>query len=233
MLRRLSQFLTAISFISFLAITAFWLRSYWKTEHLPFTWKQQSWELSSVEGKFSVDSQPEIVKLQAAMLMESRELGILIDAKERQALESERIVQALVPTATSDTAESKHYYISVVPNDGQPTRELRIDPEATKTALQAAEENAARIHAEVPILQSKFNSLIAAISSLHARSIMLPPPLFAIATLILPTLAYRRRLIRRVREKAGLCGFCGYDLRATPDRCPECGRIKSTLHDRL
>jgi hypothetical protein len=49
----------------------------------------------------------------------------------------------------------------------------------------------------------------------------------AAGTLVLAHLARRRMLRRRAHHATGRCVNCGYDLRATPERCPECGDIAS------
>ena len=48
-----------------------------------------------------------------------------------------------------------------------------------------------------------------------------PVVLFA----ILPFIHLVRNIQRRRRHRARLCPQCSYDLRATPDRCPECGAV--------
>jgi hypothetical protein len=57
------------------------------------------------------------------------------------------------------------------------------------------------------------------------------PYWFVVFVLALPPclrLARRRaRQVRARRARLGECARCGYDLRATPDRCPECGAAAS------
>jgi hypothetical protein len=49
---------------------------------------------------------------------------------------------------------------------------------------------------------------------------------------VTPTISlieWRHRRVTRNRVERGLCPNCGYDLRVTPARCPECGQMKRSL----
>jgi len=51
---------------------------------------------------------------------------------------------------------------------------------------------------------------------------------------VLPALwanRYRIRLAQERRRKRGLCAHCGFDLRASPGRCPECGIVPAATPD--
>ena len=66
------------------------------------------------------------------------------------------------------------------------------------------------------------------------RYVRLQFPFWGIALMcaILPAswlLSARRRWRREWRERNGHCVSCGYDLRVTPGRCPECG-APATVH---
>jgi hypothetical protein len=56
------------------------------------------------------------------------------------------------------------------------------------------------------------------------REIWLPTWVMLLASMA-PMGLVGLRYWRRKHRPAGCCKHCGYDLRATPDRCPECGKI--------
>jgi hypothetical protein len=59
----------------------------------------------------------------------------------------------------------------------------------------------------------------------HRPDYVIPWGLIILATAVLPVLRSRLGFRLVERRRPGLCSVCGYDLRATPDRCPECGTI--------
>ena len=72
--------------------------------------------------------------------------------------------------------------------------------------------------------------LCVAAGAFWVRSWVTSVPFWAIivVTLALPVSVLRRRVRDRRIIREGRCRACGYDLRATPDRCPECGTVRVT-----
>ena len=59
-------------------------------------------------------------------------------------------------------------------------------------------------------------------------NLSVPYWLLTVLTLVLPVTStglWIKHRARRRRRARGLCATCGYDLRATPGRCPECGAV--------
>jgi hypothetical protein len=65
-------------------------------------------------------------------------------------------------------------------------------------------------------------------TSVYNRVVMVPWYAIILATAVAPVLRLRRTLTRRRRDRRAACRACGYDLRATPGRCPECGTLAAT-----
>jgi hypothetical protein len=63
------------------------------------------------------------------------------------------------------------------------------------------------------------------VSAIQWSSVLIP--WWAVCLVTAAMLARQLRRLRRPFREAGHCVTCGYDLRATPDRCPECGTVTS------
>ena len=55
----------------------------------------------------------------------------------------------------------------------------------------------------------------------------IPHWMVLLVLLPLPALWSAAVVRRRLRLSREICPTCGYDLRATPDRCPECGTVRA------
>ncbi len=101
-------------------------------------------------------------------------------------------------------------FVSLSPQEYIPLHDTLLDPALIKFSFLA-------------IQTATGTTSITSTTTAKFAVIVVPYWILAFALAILPFIFFRSRMLRRRRRRMGLCIGCGYDIRASAGRCPECG----------
>jgi hypothetical protein len=194
-----------------------WVRSYWKTDAVEFIPAEARWEVKSDYGTLRVSNRPQV-------LHDVEILRVI-----RKAIRDERLSSAAVDARMQAVADQ----VRELPNDYAARvagmKRLNRELEAIRSERDArmANWNALR-RAELQVL-SQLQKVPGMRAPPPRRSYVVPHWYVVAAAAFLPAAhaawGLHRRRVRAIAARRRLCPECGYDLRATPDRCPECGTV--------
>jgi hypothetical protein len=214
--RRATNFLIACSALLCLASAAMWCRSHYRNDRLTYTFGQPRGQWVIDRHRFVLTTPPGIAKAVEAISVGSGDgriilthIGFVIPRGQRllQPGEPEPDYAADFPyNAARDTG----FAIEHPPEPRWVSRGF-----ATRRTLGFA-------RAEGSWMMS-FSYWAAPAWLVHGEEYEIPFWVLILTFAIPPALRIVNVARRRRRFGAGRCQACGYDLRATPERCPECG----------
>jgi hypothetical protein len=197
--RRLLNLLTGLSLLLCVAVCVLWVRSYWVQpprvlEGFPL--HGQLWRLTSNEGRFRVE----------AWRRDNATAGRLSD-RHQQLLGDERQVRDYYHEYLGSRSA-----LGPLPADVEPLARAAPERSGELQSLRYELEMWRR-RQRTPWLQTRETSFALPACVLLA---------LAAPGLVSAAVRRRRRRVERLLAEHR-CLACGYDLRATPERCPECG----------
>ena len=103
------------------------------------------------------------------------------------------------------------------------------------TVIASATGSVSGVTNDVGFVEGPNGRLIIAVycENFPDQHVRIPDWLLIASTLLLPCPWIARAIKHKRTKAAGLCPHCGYDLRATPERCPECGTAAASAKGKV
>jgi hypothetical protein len=143
------------------------------------------------------------------------------------------VLIAAGPRVKLSAAASYHgrlvFFASDIPSDpggGWAVHAVRAPAEQLELLYEGAFEQGSTLRASLAGFQLG-HGRISVFKTTPAFTAVTVPHWFVVVLTALPTVLWLRAIERRWRwGRQGRCRACGYDLRSSPDRCPECGEAR-------
>ena len=197
MFPRVFTILSALSLLLCVTMAVLWARSYQATTKLEFQRSGTLWEVASEHGRLRLDN------------AQQRNMESARASRERAALMHECFTL-------------NRQQIELLTRIRHASADERRELKAERSRLQALSDANGKARAAI-FHKPLYTTALIEHSVPHAAVVA---PAAAVPGLWVG-LAIRRSLRRRKARINQLCAHCGYDLRATPERCPECGMVAS------
>jgi len=201
------DFAAVVSALLFVATCVLWVRSYSAELAVPFWTEKGLWEVAARDGVLLIDNEPQRELDRAPDRIFHRRLQQLDDRMAELRRGSRMELKKLGATdPRRNRAEWDRYF--------ERFKALEAEREGTYERI----ENLYRWYRQSGLMRLTPT----AGRSLRCRNAVLLLALLPIAWL---SRDVGRQIRQRTRRRKGLCLSCGYDLRVTPNQCPECGTI--------
>jgi hypothetical protein len=241
MIRWILNLVSALSLLLFAAALVLWVRGYWATDHFWLIYRDGGAELvRSSRGRLTVRhvipnargipvprrlshwSVPAGSQLAPGPSVLHGEWGGLIAYEGAPGPTRQEVAAARV--ALKEVEEERRAAAGGAAPKPRPPPPASADPMAMLEYQLYARAGEWAAYDRVR-LQNKENAARQVLDGSYYHEWTFPAWLAAAAAALLPCATFAVPLHRRrQRRRRGQCAACGYDVRASKDRCPECGK---------
>jgi hypothetical protein len=206
MRRQIFNMVTLLSLLLALTFLALWVRSYWRLDSIVYSWPANDVAVGSLDGMATYTFSKGV-----GYPGVPRELGWKHLADGGQVL-------SIVRKQWQNQGNIAGFNVMLTRGYWEPSDEFGWYGESEFWSVFQPSKRPTG-----PLMPQNISGAVFE----NSTQVIIPHWMHVLPASMLPAWWMRSALRRRRLERIGKCTQCGYDLRASSDRCPECGTVSA------